>query len=56
MDRIDRITAAIGAVGVPGVAYIGYIKRNSLKTRVDTMEQNLNKRLDELMLAIIKSQ
>lgn len=56
MGHYDRIMASIGALSVPFIAIISYFRRKSLRVKLDTLDEKFNKRIDDLMAAIIKSQ
>jgi hypothetical protein len=53
MDGYDRAAGWLGALSVPGVALIGYIKRRSLRSKLENLEQKIDKKFEDLMLAII---
>ena len=55
MDGIDRTASWIGALSVPVVALTGYFRRKTLHYKVDQMNITLNKKIDDLALAVIKS-
>ena len=53
MDGYDRAASWLGALSVPGVALSGYIKRRSLRSKLEDLEQKWDKKFEDLMLAII---
>jgi len=55
MEGIDRTASWIGAISVPAVAIVGYFRRKTLHFKVDEMNRILNKKIDDLALAVIKS-
>ena len=55
MDGIDRTASWIGALSVPAVALVGYFRRKTLHYKVDEMNRVLNKKIDDLALAVIKA-
>ena len=50
----DNVAGWIGALSFPVVTAIGYFKRKSLHSRIDNLEINLNKKMDDLYLAVIR--
>ena len=55
LDSLDRTASWIGALSVPLVAIVGYFRRKTLHYKVDQMNITLNKKIDDLALAVIKS-
>ena len=55
MDGIDRTASWIGALSVPVVSLIGHFRRKTLHYKLDQMNITLNKKIDDLALAVIKS-
>lgn len=55
MEGLDRTASWIGALAVPLVALLGYFRRKTLHYKVDQMNITLNKKIDDLALAVIKS-
>ncbi len=55
MESFDRALSWIGALSVPAMTILGYFKRRSIHYRVDQLEKKIDKRFNDLQLAIIQS-